>query len=244
MDLRALVYVLFVFFHLPVQLWQWSQMTFLHFVFCICSITLFISKPFCSVPFFTLSGLHTLDLSSVYHSVCSSIYYHVQYPSKSILHVCWGCYKCLFAIFATDLPHALNLLLKLILYFCFLKATIMPSNKHIFVASTIWLHLAPRSFSRCPPSSYLSVVSHSKCMINDPSEKNNLPTLLFCINWWFPMHILSFYVLLLQDVQIAVMSLQISDTLSSCHNSRSSSLMCLLLYQLHACFPTLYPAFV
>lgn len=39
--------------------------------------------------------------------------------------------------FATDSLHALDLLLKLIFYFCFLEAIIIPSKKHIFVPGTI-----------------------------------------------------------------------------------------------------------
>jgi len=39
--------------------------------------------------------------------------------------------------FATDLLHAIDPLLKLMSYFCFLEAIIIPANKHIFVASSI-----------------------------------------------------------------------------------------------------------
>lgn len=120
--------------------------------------------------------------------------------------------------FVTDSLHALHLLLKLTFYFCFLEAVITPSNKHIFMVGTFSLHLAPRSFPLCPPSSNLPVSSHSKWIISVSSEKKILICLPFCfaLTGNFPWNILSFHV---QDLQIAVTFLQILDMLSSCHNS-------------------------
>lgn len=76
--------------------------------------------------------------------------------------------------FVTDSLHALHLLLKLTFYFCFLEAVIIHSNKHIFIASTISLHLAPRSFPLCPPSSNLPMSSHSEWIISVPSGRKKI----------------------------------------------------------------------
>lgn len=146
---------------------------FLHFVLCICSVTVYLQTfLFCAI---LHSVLHTLDLSclsllALYYVLSCTISFQV--PSSHVL-------RLLQLSFFSILQHALDLLLEVTFYFCFLEAIITTSKKQIFVASAIRLHLAPSSFSLCPPSPYLSVSSHGKCMINVLSEEF-LVCLPFC----------------------------------------------------------------
>lgn len=187
MDLGALFYILFVFFHLPVQLWQWSWVSFLHFVFCICSIAVYLQTfvlchsslcLFCTLLIFLLFIIPCSLVHIIIYSILATSFFTYAETVQAVF----------LKSFVTGSLHALHLLLKLTFYFCFLEAVIIPSNKHTFIAGTISLHLAPRSFPLCPPSSNLPVSSRGKWIMNVPSEKtSHLPTLLFCIKWPFPL---------------------------------------------------------
>lgn len=147
---------------------------FLHFVLCICSITVYLqSFLFCAI---LHSVLHTLDLSclALLAPWCVlSWTISLQVPSSHVL-------RLLQLSFCSVVQHALDLVLEVCFYFCFPEVNIFTSKKQIFVASAIWLDLAPSSFSLCPPSPYLSIHSHGKCMINVLSEK-----VLICLPFCF-----------------------------------------------------------
>lgn len=104
---------------------------FLHFVLCICSITVYLqSFLFCAI---LHSVLHTLDLSclALLAPWCVlSWTISFQVPSSHVL-------RLLQLSFCSVVQHALDLVLEVCFYFCFPEVIVFTSKKQIFVASAI-----------------------------------------------------------------------------------------------------------